>query len=114
MGDECGTKRDFAQATRPFVGTNHALQDRLPLLGGGLDNAATFELYLDAVDQRALVRERLRACHLTIDSVFVRCSEYFLGWHVRKTKDAVLGGRTTAAPKMIVGQSDGESVPGPL
>ncbi len=62
----------------------------------------------DAVDQRALIGERLGADHMAVDPARMRRGEDLLGRDVRIAGDPVLGRRRAALPVVAVGEPDGQ------
>ena len=99
-------QRHFAETARAFVGVEHLVQHLLAARGFRLDDASLLESHRDAVDQRALVGQRLGADDMPVDAPGVRRGEDLFGRDVRIAGDAVLGGRGAALPFMAVGKSD--------
>ena len=60
----------------------------------------------DILDERALIRKRLRAGGHAIDAVFVWHGEDFFRGQVRNTADTIFRRGCAAKPRVIIGKSD--------
>ena len=106
-------QRDLAEAARAFVAVEHFVQDVLAALCLRFDNAPAFKADRDAVDQRALIGERLGARDMAVDPARMGRGEDLFGRNVRIAGDAVLRRRRAALPVVAVSEADGEIRPGP-
>ena len=101
-------QRHFAETSGALVGVEDLVQHFFALRGACLDDAPTLESDPDIVDQRALVRERLRRGDVTFDLHRMRRGEDLFGRNVRVAGHAVLGCRCAAVPFVAIRQPDGQ------
>jgi hypothetical protein len=99
-------QRDLAEAPRAVVAVEHFFEHVLAARGLRLDDPSGLEPDRDAVDQRALIGERLGADDMAIDPARVRGREHLFGRDVRIAGDAVLRRRCAPLPLMPVGEPD--------
>ena len=101
-------QRDLAEAARALVGVEHLLQHILAALSLRLDDASRFKADRKAVDQRALIGERLGADDMAVDPARMRGGEDLFGRDVGIADDAVLRRGGAALPLVAVGEPDRE------
>ncbi|QTK79994.1 hypothetical protein AT6N2_C2371 [Agrobacterium tumefaciens] len=99
-------QRHFTKAPRAFVSVEYLVQYGFALRSLGFDDAASFELYLDIVDQRTLMRKGFRAGNITIHAQRVRRREDLFSGNIRVAGYAVFGDRSAAVPFMPVRKPD--------
>ena len=76
-------QRDLAEAARAFVASSTFFSTSSPREAFASTMRPAFEADRDAVDQRALVGERLGAGDMAVDPARMRRSEHLLGRDVR-------------------------------
>ena len=104
----------FAEACGTFIGVDEVAEGVLAFFRRHFHDPAAFEAHLDAVDQRALIGERLRRAHDAVHPVLVGRCENFFRWDVGVAEHAVQCLAAAALPRVIIGEAEGEIGSGAL